>query len=201
MRNVVNSCQFFPYLIKFRRIFQRADGKSGGKIIISAFCSQSGRFFHTQAITFKAAFPALRYLLQTFRHLEKFLRIITSLYQFHRMNEFHGIYQTGDLMYPFPIFFFRKNIGIIIKNCNVKIFRQIFQHITAARRAAAVQEQTGNLILLFVSDLSVSPVLSGNFGHSIFFSPFLFSLFYPSRQPSASPHAMSLDIPHHYCYI
>ena len=146
MRNVVNSCQFFPYLIKFRRIFQRADSKSGGKIIISAFHSHSGRFFHTQTITFKAAFPALRYLFQTFRHLEKFLRIIASLYQFHRMNKFHGIHQTGDLMYPFPIFFFRKNIGIIIKNCNVKIFRQIFQHITAARRAAAVQEQTRNLI-------------------------------------------------------
>ena len=38
------------------------------------------------------------------------------------------------------------NVWIIIKNCNVKILRQIFKHITAARCAATVKKQTWDFL-------------------------------------------------------
>ena len=50
---------------------------------------------------------------------------------------------------PFFKFGFRKNIRIVIKNRNFKIFRQIFQHITAAWCTTAVKEQTWNLLFRY----------------------------------------------------
>ena len=38
----------------------------------------------------------------------------------------------------------RIDVGIIVKERNGKILRQIFQHVTAARRTAAVQQQGRN---------------------------------------------------------
>ena len=48
------------------------------------------------------------------------------------------------LQNPFCIFTFRINIGIIIKDCDLEIFRQILQHITAARCTTAMEQKRGD---------------------------------------------------------
>ena len=55
------------------------------------------------------------------------------------------------LLFMDPLFKFglRKNIWIVIKNRNLKIFRQIFQHITAAWCTTAVKEQAWNLLFRY----------------------------------------------------
>lgn len=60
------------------------------------------------------------------------------------ISEMHFTDQLLLLQNPFCIFTFRINIGIIIKDCDLEIFRQILQHITAARCTTAMEQKRGD---------------------------------------------------------
>jgi len=57
----------------------------------------------------------------------------------------HGGKTWTTLLFLHAVLVLRRRIdvGIIVKERNGKILRQIFQHVTAARRTAAVQQQVG----------------------------------------------------------
>ena len=104
---------------------------------------------------------------------------------------------------PFFKFRLRENIRIVIKNRNLKIFRQIFQHITAAWCTTAVKEQSWNLLFrydqfyLFIQfflvilflHLFISPHIADLFliivqlfsSHNIFSALFFFFRSIPAR--------------------
>lgn len=56
--DVVDFCQFFTDFVDLGCVFQRADGKGGGKIVIAALFCQFCCFFHAEAVAFEAAFAA-----------------------------------------------------------------------------------------------------------------------------------------------
>ena len=56
MLDVVDFCQFFTDFVDLGCVFQRADGKGGGKIVIAALFCQFCCFFHAEAVAFEAAF-------------------------------------------------------------------------------------------------------------------------------------------------
>jgi hypothetical protein len=61
--------------------------------------------------------------------------------------------QPSDLLDPFAVFFFRINIRIVEEDGDRKIIGQIFQHIAAAGRAAAVKQQCRNMRLFLFYDM------------------------------------------------
>ena len=67
----------------------------------------------------KAAFG---YVFKTFCHLEEFLWIVVTLHQFDRMFKFHGIYQSGNFVDSFLVFFFRVDVWVVVEYCDVEIF-------------------------------------------------------------------------------
>ena len=120
--NVIDLCQFFSDFVDLDRVFQRADGKGGCEIVVvSLFCQFCG-FFHTQAVAFETAFAAFGYVFKTFCHLEEFLWVVVTLYQFDRVFKFHGVYKTGNFMDSFAIFFFRVDVWVVVEYCDVEIF-------------------------------------------------------------------------------
>ena len=64
-----------------------------------------------------------------------------------------GIHQPSLLLCPLLVLFLGRYVGIIIKDRDLKILRQILQHIAAAGCTAAMQKEPGNpapaLILLY----------------------------------------------------
>ena len=113
MLDVVDFCQFFSDFVDLGCVFQRADGKSCGKIVIAA---------HAEAVAFEAAFATFGYVFEAFCHLEEFLRVVVTFYQFDRMLKFHGVYKTGNFMDSFAIFFFRVDVWVVVEYCDIEIF-------------------------------------------------------------------------------
>ena len=144
---MVDFCQFFSDFVDLGCIFQRADGKGGGKIVIAALFCQFCCFFHAEAVAFEAAFAAFGYIFETFCHLEEFLWVVMTFHQFDRMLKFHGVYKTGNFMDSFAIFFFRVDVWVVVEYCDVEIFRQVFQYVTAAGCTAAVEKQAWDLVI------------------------------------------------------
>ena len=64
-----------------------------------------------------------------------------------RMFKFHGVYKTGNFMDSFAIFFFRVDVWVVVEYCDVEIFRQVFQYVTAAGCTAAVEKQAWDLVI------------------------------------------------------
>ena len=147
MLDVVDFCQFFSDFVNLGCVFQRADGKGGGKIVIAALFCQFCCFFHAEAVAFEAAFAAFGYVFEAFCHLEEFLWVVVTFYQFDRVFKFHGVYKTGNFMDSFAIFFFRVDVWVVIEYCDVEIFRQVFQYVTAAGCTAAVEKQAWDLVI------------------------------------------------------
>ena len=150
MLYLINLCQFLPDLIDFSCIFQRTDGKCGGKIIISAFLCQSGSRLHTKAITLKAALPAFRDILKSPCHSIKIFWLIFSLHQSYRMKKLHLMDQPADLCHSFFIFFLWRNIWIIKKHSNRKKPGKIFQDLAAAGCAACMKEKPRDFSFLLI---------------------------------------------------
>ena len=144
---MVDFCQFFTDFVDLGCVFQRADGKGGGKIVIAALFCQFCCLFHAEAVAFEAAFAAFGYVFETFCHLEEFLWVVVTLYQFDRVFKFHGVYKTGNFVDSFAIFFFRVDVWVVIEYCDVEIFRQVFQYVTAAGCTAAVEKQAWDLVI------------------------------------------------------
>lgn len=119
---MVDFCQFFTDFVDLGCVFQRADGKGGGKIVIAALFCQFCCFFHAEAVAFEAAFATFGYVFEAFCHLEEFLRVVVTLYQFDRVFKFHGVYKTGNFMDSFAIFFFRVDVWVVVEYCDVEIF-------------------------------------------------------------------------------
>ena len=65
--------------VELLRIFQRTDRQRCCKKIITALCRQPRRFPQPQLVADKAALSALRTVLQPFRRLEKFFRLVSAL--------------------------------------------------------------------------------------------------------------------------
>ena len=120
--DVVDFCQFFSDFVNLGCVFQRADGKGGGKIVIAALFCQFCCFFHAEAVAFEAAFATFGYVFEAFCHLEEFLRVVVTFYQFDRVFKFHGVYKTGNFMDSFAIFFFRVDVWVVVEYCDVEIF-------------------------------------------------------------------------------
>ncbi len=144
---MVDFCQFFTDFVDLGYVFQRADGKGGGKIVIAALFCQFCCFFHAEAVAFEAAFATFGYVFEAFCHPEEFLWVVVTLYQFDRMLKFHGVYKTGDFADSFAIFFFRVDVWVVVEYCDVEIFRQVFQYVTAAGCTAAVKKQAWDLVI------------------------------------------------------
>ena len=76
----------------------------------------------------------------------------------------------------------RIDVGIIVKERNGKILRQIFQHVTAARRTAAMQQQGRNFTVkscnLRIQLLLVISFIGHNVSSNLLvsFNPFYYSL-------------------------
>ena len=70
-----------------------------------------------------------------------------TLYQFDRVFRFHGVYKTGNFMDSFAIFFFRVDVWVVVEYCDVEIFRQVFQYVTATGCTAAVEKQAWDLVI------------------------------------------------------
>ena len=64
------------------------------------------------------------------------------------MAKGHVLDQPLLLLDPLPVFLLRIDIGIIVKYRDGKIIGEILQHIAAARRAAAMKKQAGDLPLV-----------------------------------------------------
>ena len=120
--DMVDLGQFFSDFVDLDRVFQRADGKGGGEIVVASLFCQSCGFFHPQAVAFEAAFAAFGYIFEAFGHLEEFLWIVVTLHQFDRMFKFHGIYQSGNFVDSFLVFFFRVDVWVVVEYCDVEIF-------------------------------------------------------------------------------
>ena len=119
---MVDFCQFFTDFVDLGCVFQRADGKGGGKIVIAALFCQFCCLFHAEAVAFEAAFAAFGYVFETFCHLEEFLWVVVTFYQFDRVFKFHGVYKTGNFVDSFAIFFFRVDVWVVVEYCDVEIF-------------------------------------------------------------------------------
>ena len=131
-------------LIYFSGIFQRTDRKRSCKIIVASLFCQSGCLFHTKAVAPKTPLAPFRHILKPLRHLIEILWLILPFHQGHRMKKLHLADQPADLCYPFFVFLFRGNVGIIKKHCNRKKPGKIFQDVTAAGCAAGVKEKSGD---------------------------------------------------------
>ena len=147
---MVDFCQFFTDFVDLGCVFQRADGKGGGKIVIAALFCQFCCFFHAEAVAFEAAFATFGYVFEAFCHLEEFLWVVVTLYQFDRVFKFHGVYKTGNFVDSFAIFFFRVDVWVVVEYCDVEIFRQVFQYVTAAGCTATVEKQAWDLVIFLL---------------------------------------------------
>ena len=67
----------------------------------------------------------------------------------NRMFKLHLSDQSFNILHSFAVFFFQRDVWIIKKYRDLKIFRKIFQHITAARCTAAVKEKPWNFMFFF----------------------------------------------------
>ena len=91
-------------------------------------------------------------------HIKKYLWVIVTFYESNIFLITCFMNKTLKLFYPFGIFCFWCDIGIIIKNRNFKILCQIFKNIAAARRAACMKEKSwaifslSTLLLNFIYD-------------------------------------------------
>ena len=61
---MVDFCQFLSDFVNLGCVFQRADGKGGGKIVIAALFCQFCCFFHAEAVAFEAAFATFGYVFE-----------------------------------------------------------------------------------------------------------------------------------------
>ena len=120
--DMVDLRQFFSDFVDLGRIFQWADREGCCEIVIAAFFCQFCSFFHTQTVAFETAFTAFGYIFEAFCHLEEFLWIVVALHQFDRMFKFHGIYQSGNFVDSFLVFFFRVDVWVVVEYCDVEIF-------------------------------------------------------------------------------
>ena len=64
MLDVVDFCQFFSDFVDLGCVFQRADGKGCGKIVIAALFCQFCCFFHAETVAFEAAFATFGYVFE-----------------------------------------------------------------------------------------------------------------------------------------
>lgn len=100
-------------------------------------------------------------------------------------NRMHGgkrMDQTLLFLHAVLVLRRRIDVGIIVKERNGKILRQIFQHVTAARRTAAVQQQGRNFTVkscnLRIQLLLVISFIGHNVSSNLLvsFNPFYYSL-------------------------
>ena len=136
----IGFCQFFPNLINFLCILERTDGERGREIIIAAVSGSFCCLLHEETIAAKTSLSALRNLFQPFCHLVKNFRLIGTFFNMNRMFKLHLSDQSFNLLHSFAVFFFQRDVWIIKKYRDLKIFRKIFQHITAARSTTTVQQ-------------------------------------------------------------
>ena len=150
--------KFFSNFINPLGIFVRANWKGCRKIIRSHLCSFLRGFFHTKCVAVITAKSSFRQVFHSPCHIKKYLWVIITFYESNIFLITCFMNKTLKLFYPFGIFCFWCDIGIIIKNRNFKILCQIFKNIAAARRAACMKEKSwaifslSTLLLNFICD-------------------------------------------------
>ena len=147
------------------------------EIIISAFFCKSRSFLESELITPEAPLSTFRNHLQSLRHLGK-------IFHCHNFPPENGSYVSPEAhgsASPVRGSVFQIRIPEKYSDCNknrnLKIFRQIFQHITAASVHNSCE---GTDVEPSFSDTISSifyPVLSGNSFLHLFISPHIADLF------------------------
>ena len=120
------ACQHIYYVMKKGKIKKQSQNHSAyGQFLINMrqrFAEILEKTCGAEAGAFEAAFATFGYVFEAFCHLEEFLRVVVTLYQFDRVFKFHGIYKTGNFMDSFAIFFFRVDVWVVVEYCDVEIF-------------------------------------------------------------------------------
>ena len=122
MEDPVYLSQFLSDLIYLRRVFQRADGKSGGKIVKIPFTGKFRRFLHSHPVTAEAPLPAFRNVLQPLCHAEKLLRLVWAFHYVNGMAEIHLFCHPAQLPGPLHILFPEGYVRVIKKHRDLKVF-------------------------------------------------------------------------------
>lgn len=138
--------KFFSDFIQLLRVFQRTDGQRCGKVIAVPFSGRACRFGKPQAIAGKTSLPPFGELFHSSGTVIECFRKINALCKIDGVPGGKFLYKADLFLHTGMIFRCRINIRVIVKDCDFKIFRQIFQHIAAARGAAGVQKKRWNLL-------------------------------------------------------
>ena len=134
----------FANLVQHVRALQRTDAQCcGEKVEVVLFCSLRSPF-KSQIKAYAAPIPAFCTLFEPFYRIVKLFWLKLGVHECHLVFCRQLVYKQLLFGFPFEIFIFGVYVRVVIKNGNLKIVGEILQHVTAARRAAAVDEQFRN---------------------------------------------------------
>ena len=144
--------QPLPDLVQTRGVFVRADREGGGEKVKPVFLCGFGGRGKTQVVALRATRTAFGFVLKPRCEQGEFFGVVRAGEDGHGMRKFH----LGDQAFQFIktglIFAFGLDIGVVKKECDRKMARQILQHVTCAGRTARVQEKGGDGISVFFDD-------------------------------------------------
>ena len=156
MAHPVFFARFLADAVQKLRILVRTHGKSGREVVEAVLFGLESRALEPQIKAFFTPRAALALLLIA---LCGFGELPVVIFAF---EEFYAVLgrQQGDysalLAEPVFVFLGGVDVGVEVEHGDVEIFRQIFEHIAAARPAAAVKQQGRHApVIFYFFDLAV----------------------------------------------
>ena len=127
----------------------RAHGKGGREIVEAVLLRLLRRALETQIKALFAPRTTLTLLLISLCRVGELRMIIFTFEHFYIVLRGQERYYPALFAEPVFIFLCGVDVRVEVEHGDIKIFCQIFEHITAARSAAAVQQQGRHTLLLF----------------------------------------------------
>ena len=119
----------------------RADGKRGYKEVAGVGFCLCSRFPQAKLKAFRAARAALGFVFKPSYGFEVHFRLVTSLNKGYTVLEGHLSQKPKLRIEPSAVFLRGEDVWIIVEKQNFKMLGKIFEHVTAARTAAAVKQK------------------------------------------------------------
>lgn len=135
----ISGAKLLSDLVQLFTVFERTYGKRGAEHIKAVLCRIFGGAFKSQPITDKAPLAALGQILKPTHCGIKALGVVSVDHKPDARRRRKFTNKARFFLGSLAELRLRRNIGIVIQYGDVKIARQVFKAVAAARRTAAVQ--------------------------------------------------------------
>ena len=119
-------------------VFLGTYGKGSCEVVKVILFGDNGTFLYPHAIALYTPCTPFRFVFKTFCHFIEFFRFISALNEFHGRTHLRN--KSFYLIDTVKIFAFGGDIRVIEKYRYIKVFREIFKHITTARGTARMKQ-------------------------------------------------------------